>query len=170
MPSLSTDLEKALNHHVTEELAASHWYLSASAVFHEAGLVGMAKWMMVQSDEERQHAMRFVTHIQQRHGHVRLEQIPAPRVGDKSARDTFEDAMKVEVGTTARIHKLHAQATKHGDVALRLFLDWFVQEQLEEEDMLRTALDRFTLAGDDRAALLLLDREFGARVIAPKKE
>lgn len=170
MPSLTPGLEKAINHHVTEELAASHWYLSASAVFHEAGLMGMSKWMMVQSNEERAHAMRFVDHIQKRHGQVRLEQIPAPKVGDKSARDTFEGALKVEMGTTARIHKLHAEASKQGDVALRLFLDWFIQEQVEEEDLLRTALDRFQLAGDDKAALLLLDREFGERVTGPKKD
>lgn len=169
MPLLSKALTGALNHHVTQELAASHWYLGASAMFNEAGLLGMAKWMMAQSDEERMHAMKFVHHIQQRHGHVRLEQIPAPPAAFKSPKETFEAALALEVATTSRIHELHAKSLKEEDVALRLFLDWFVQEQLEEEDTLRTILDRFRLAGDDRAATLMLDAELGGQAAAPKR-
>ncbi|HEX2066031.1 MAG TPA: ferritin, partial [Candidatus Thermoplasmatota archaeon] len=155
-----------MNHHITEELAASHQYLAAAARLDETGLRGMGRWMLNQSDEERQHAMRFLGHIHARHGTVRLEQIPAPAIPQDGAVAIFQDALRLEETTTRRIDALHASATKAGDVALRIFLDAFIQEQVQEEDVLRTILDRFHLAGDDHAALLMLDQELGARTKA----
>lgn len=170
MPALSPDLLQAMNLHVTQELAASHSYLQAASYLHELGLDGMSRWMMVQSEEERLHARKFIDHVHARHGTVRLEQIPAPPPSTGKARDVFALALRLEEETTARIHRLHAASETAGDVALRIFLEWFVQEQVGEEDTLRTLLDRFALAGDDRGALLLLDQEFGRRVAAGKKE
>lgn len=163
MPALQPSLESALNHHVTEELAASHSYLAASAALRELGLNGMASWMMTQSDEERTHAMKFLDHILARHGHVKLEQIPAPPAGKQDAKAIFTAALKLEESTTKRIEALHTKANDAGDVALRVFLEWFLQEQVQEEDQLRTILDRFALAGNDQAALLIIDQELNGR-------
>lgn len=163
MPALQSSLEGALNHHVTEELAASHRYLASSAALRELGLNGMAGWMMAQSEEERQHAMKFLDHILARHGHVRLEQIPAPPAGKQDAKAIFTAALKLEESTTKRIESLHGKADAAGDVALRVFLEWFLQEQVQEEDQLRTILDRFAIASDDHAALLIIDQELSGR-------
>jgi ferritin len=166
MPALDATLEKALNHHVTEELAASHRYLASSAALREAGLSGMAHWMQIQSDEERVHAMKFLDHIHARHGHIRLEAIPAPPPADNGGLAAFQAALALEESTTLRIHELHGKATAANDVALRVFLEWFVQEQVQEEDTIRHILDRFRLAQNDPAALLLLDQELGNRAAA----
>lgn len=169
MPALDANLESALNHHVTEELAASHQYLAASASLRELGLNGMASWMMAQSDEERMHAMKFLEHLLARHGHVRLEQIPAPPAGKRDARAVFRAGLALEETTTKRIEALHSKAEKAGDVALRVFLDWFLQEQVQEEDQLRSILDRFEIAGDDKGALLIIDQELAGRAKSGKK-
>lgn len=166
MPALDATLEKALNHHVTEELAASHRYLASSAALREAGLSGMAHWMQIQSDEERAHAMKFLDHIHARHGHIRLEAIPAPPPADTGGLAAFQAALALEESTTRRIHELHGKASQANDVALRVFLEWFVQEQVQEEDTIRHILDRFRLAQNDPAALLLLDQELGNRAAA----
>lgn len=169
MPALDVTLESALNHHVTEELAASHRYLAASAALRELGLNGMASWMMAQSEEERAHAMKFLEHLLARHGHVKLEQIPAPPAGKQDPRSIFRAGLALEEATTKRIETLHAKANKAGDVALRVFLEWFLQEQVQEEDQLRTILDRFELAGDDKGALLIIDQELAGRSRSGKK-
>jgi ferritin len=163
MPALQPGLESALNHHVTEELAASHGYLAASAALRELGLNGMAAWMMAQSAEERMHAVKFLDHILARHGHVSLEQIPAPPAGKRDAKAIFTTALKLEETTTKRIEELHRKADAANDVALRVFLEWFLQEQVQEEDQLRTILDRFAIAADNHAALLIIDQELDAR-------
>lgn len=160
---LSPELEKALNHHVTQELAASHSYLAAAAVLQETGLEGMAKWMRMQAEEERQHGMKFFDYIHERHGKVRLEQIPKPDPEPSGALGIFEQALRLEKATTLRIRDLHREARAADDVALEVFLQWFVQEQVQEENTLRTILDRFALGGKDHAALLLLDAELGRR-------
>jgi ferritin len=169
MPALDGALENALNHHVTEELAASHRYLASSAALRELGLNGMASWMMAQSEEERLHAMKFLEHLLARHGHVKLEQIPAPPAGKQDARSIFRAGLALEEATTKRIETLHAKADKAGDVALRVFLEWFLQEQVQEEDQLRSILDRFELAGDDKGALLIIDQELAGRAKSGKK-
>ncbi|HJQ94002.1 MAG TPA: ferritin [Candidatus Thermoplasmatota archaeon] len=169
MPALDGNLESALNHHVTEELAASHRYLASSAALRELGLNGMASWMLAQSEEERAHAMKFLEHVLARHGHVKLEQIPAPPAGKQDARLIFRAALALEEATTKRIETLHGKADKAGDVALRVFLEWFLQEQVQEEDQLRSILDRFELAGDDKGARLIIDQELAGRSRAPKR-
>jgi ferritin len=168
MPALDGTLESALNHHVTEELAASHRYLASSAALRELGLNGMASWMMAQSEEERAHAMKFLEHILARHGHVKLEQIPAPPAGKQDPRSIFRAGLALEEATTKRIETLHGKANKAGDVALRVFLEWFLQEQVQEEDQLRSILDRFELAGDDKGALLIIDQELAGRAKSGK--
>lgn len=168
MPELDSSLEAALNHHVTEELAASHRYLASSAALRGLGLNGMASWMMAQSEEERMHAMKFLEHLLARHGTARLEQIPAPPAGKQDARAIFRAGLALEEATTRRIEELHAKAHKAGDVALRVFLEWFLQEQVQEEDQLRTILDRFELAGDDKGALILIDQELAGRAKSGK--
>ena len=169
MPALDGTLETALNHHVTEELAASHRYLASSAALRELGLNGMASWMMAQSEEERTHAMRFLEHLLARHGHVKLEQIPAPPAGKLDPRAIFRAGLALEEATTKRIETLHGKANKAADVALRVFLEGFLEEQVQEEDQLRTILDRFELAGDDKGALLIIDQELASRARPGKR-
>lgn len=113
--------------------------------------------------------MKFLEHLLARHAHVKLEQIPAPPVGKQDARSIFRAALALEEATTKRIEALHSKSAKAHDVALRVFLEWFLQEQVQEEDQLRTILDRFELAGDDKGALLIIDQELATRAKSGKK-
>ncbi len=153
----------ALNQHIQQELASGHEYLAASAHFSMTGMEGMATWMRHQADEERAHAMRFYDHVLQRDGAVRLYDIPAPPQEYADALDVFRQALEREERTTRHINKLYEFAVEHKDFALKIFLQWFIEEQVREEDSLRNILQRLELIGDDKAALVMLDRDLGQR-------
>lgn len=163
MVALDKKTLAALNEHIAAELAASHRYLAASAYFRNMSLDGMAHWMRVQADEEHTHAMKFYEHILERNGEIELSAIPKPPSKYKSPVDAFEQALQFEKRTTEHIEKLYADALKRNDYALQIFLQWFVQEQVQEEDAAGSIVDRLKLVGNDKAGLVILDQELGGR-------
>lgn len=163
MAKLSDKVRTALNQHLEEEFSSAYAYLAASAHFKQESLPGMASWMRVQAEEELRHAGKFYDHILARGGKVELQAIPKPRHGFGTPVEVFEDALAREEETTRRIDGLYELSVSQKDHPLQIFLQWFVQEQVEEEETLRHVLDRFGMAGPDRAALLLLDTEMGNR-------
>lgn len=163
MVALDKKILAALNEHICAELAASHRYLAASAYFREQSLDGMAHWMRVQADEEHAHAMKFYEHILERDGHIELAEIPKPPAKYKSPVDAFEKALEDEKRTSAHIDKLYADAVSRKDYALQIFLQWFIQEQVQEEDAARRIVDRLKLIGNDKAGLVIVDQELGGR-------
>lgn len=163
MAGLEAETLDALNLHIQQELTSSHEYLAASAHFSTTGMDGMAAWMRHQAEEERVHAMKFYDHILQRDGMVRLRDVPAPPQEYRGPQDVFAQALEREERTTQHIGRLYEFATEHKDFALQIFLQWFIEEQVQEEDALRNILQRLDLIGDDKAALVLLDRDLGER-------
>lgn len=163
MVRLTDGLLDALNQHIVAELRASHEYLAAASYLAHEGLDGMANWMAEQSDEERGHAMRFREHVLHRQGRVHLGAIPEPPEGYDGVLDVFESALEREQATTKHINDLYGTALQENDHALHIFLQWFIEEQVKEENAIQHIIDRLEMIGDDKAALVILDNELGAR-------
>ncbi len=160
---ISQKMEEELNKQLNEELFSSYLYLSMRAYFEDKNLAGMAQWMKLQTEEENLHAMKFFDYIVRVGGRVKLEAIKKPKFTWKSPRAAFEDALKHEKYITGRINFLVDLAYKEKDHATATFLNWFVDEQVEEEDTVSKIVDSFKLIGNDPSGLFLLDRELSQR-------
>lgn len=161
--AMSDELAAAFNDQLTKELAASVSYLQMSAYFEAQNLTGMAGWMHAQSEEERDHALRFMHFILDRGTEVTIGDIDAPSNTFDSAEAVFAAALEQERSVTASIHDLLRQARADGDLASEPFLASFVEEQIEEEASVETILERVRLAAGESSAMLLLDNELGTR-------
>lgn len=157
------DLEAAINAQINQELTAAHNYLAMSAHFEAESLPGFAKWMDVQHDEEQLHAKRLFRYLLDRGGKVTLGDIPTPNTSFGQPRDVFEAALKQEQANTTSINQLYDLATKNNDHATKSHLQWFLDEQVEEEASIEEILGQLELAGTDSSALLYLDDKLGAR-------
>ena len=156
-------LAAALNKQINAEFYASYLYLSASSFLENKGFPGMARWMRAQYEEELVHALKIVDFMHDRDGEVVLEAIDKPAAEFGSPLGVYEAALEHEQRVTAMIDDLCFLAAEEKDRASQVFLEWFVTEQVEEEDSVREVIDQLKLAGDSGAALLLVDRELGQR-------
>ena len=153
---------------MTLELTSSIAYLQMSAWFERADLAGMASWMRIQSEEERLHALRFIDFVLDRGNSVVIGQMPAPSPEFASARSCFEAALGHERNVSASIRNLYKLASEEGDVESFTLLEWFLNEQVEEEATVEKILGQLGHVGDDGPALLLLDRDLGTRTLSPQ--
>lgn len=160
---MKDNVREALNDQVRRELQASYLYLSLSNWFEEEGLAGFSSWMSAQADEERDHAMRIVDHMHDRDAKVRYEALEAPTATFGSPRDAVEAALEHERMVTGHIHDLYELATEEGDLPARAMLEWFVEEQVEEEHTFTQLLEKMERAGDSGAGLLFLDGQLAGR-------
>jgi ferritin len=164
---LNNDMEKALNAQVNAEMYSAYLYLSMSAFFQSKSLSGFAGWMRVQAQEEMVHAMKLYDFINERAGRVILEQIEAPPTDWDSPLATFEAVYEHEQKVTGHINELVELALEKHDHATNIFLQWFVSEQVEEEDSANDVVEKIKLVGDAKGGLFMLDRELGQRVFTP---
>jgi ferritin len=160
---MSQTMQDALNEQMQHEFYSAYLYLSMSSYCDRSNLPGLAQWMRAQAGEESKHALRIFDHLLNRGGKVVLQQIDRPPAEFKSPRDVFEQAHKHEQQVTASINTLYGVAMDQRDFASRVFLDWFVQEQVEEEKTSGLIAEQLRMVGDDRPGLLMLDRELGQR-------
>ncbi|MHA1908587.1 MAG: ferritin [Candidatus Thorarchaeota archaeon] len=156
---ISQQLQEAINDQINFEIYSAYIYLSMGAWFEQHNLPGMAHWMEIQFDEEYAHAMRFYRHINERGGKVILKAIAAPQTEWSSALDVFETAYEHEKIVTGRIYKIGEIADSEGDRAAKGMLEWFYDEQVEEEAKTSELRDTLKMIGDNVHALLMLDRE-----------
>jgi ferritin len=156
-------MQEALNAHLAEELASSYLYLAMSAYCETRNLPGFAHWLKTQSDEERGHAMKFYDFVQSRGWPVKLRALAEPPADFGSPLQLFERVLAAEREVTAKINQLYATASEMEDYASQTFLQWFVSEQVEEEKTAAGILETLRMIGDDKVALLMLDRELGGR-------
>jgi ferritin len=115
--------------------------------------------MYKQSQEERDHMLRLVRFINERGGHAQVSELSAPNVTFKSFKEMFEELFKHEVFVSKSINELVHISLQEKDYATHNFLQWYVSEQIEEEAMARTILDKINLIGDDKGGLYLFDRD-----------
>ena len=160
---MSEKLAAAYSAQATKELTSSVSYLQMSAWFEFTDLPGMASWTRIQSEEERLHALRFIDFILARGNKVVIGERPQPKSEFASPKDAFEAALAQEQSTTTSIRALYLQASDEKDVESYQLLDWFLTEQVEEESSVEKILGQLGHAGSDGSALLMLDRELGAR-------
>lgn len=160
---LSSTLEAAYNAQIRLELQSSIAYLQMGADFESRNLTGFAHWMRLQSGEEWGHAMKFIAFVLDRGGHVRLEDLPAPTPTPETTLATFELALAHEQRVSKAINELYAQAIAENDFASLPLLQWFVNEQIEEESTVSTTVERLRMIREDPTGLLFLDTELGGR-------
>ncbi|MEN6474676.1 MAG: ferritin [Syntrophaceae bacterium] len=164
---LKKNVEKALNQQINAELYSAYLYLSMSAHFQALNLKGFATWMRVQAMEEFTHADKFSAYVLDRGGHVVLTAIDSPPVTWKSALAVFQETYKHEQKVTGLINALVDLAIKEKDHATNNFLQWFVNEQVEEEANADALAQQLKLIGEAGQGILMLDRELAQRVFTP---
>ena len=164
---LNEVMQEAINEQINNELFSMYSYLSMSAYCEHKQFTGCAHWMRLQSQEEYIHAMRLYDFLLVRQGRVRLRPIAQPQIDFASLPDVFAKALEQEQAVTRQINALYEMAFKEKAFAALVELEWFINEQVEEEKTARDVLYKFQLVKDDPAALLDLDRELGARQPEP---
>jgi ferritin len=160
---LSDKMQTALNGQMNAELYSSYLYLSMNAYFKSVNLDGFATWMYYQAQEELEHALKFYDFICQRGGRVQLAQIEAPPSEWNSPLAVFEDTLAHEQKVTGLINDLVEVANEERDHASQIFLQWFVSEQVEEEDSVGGVLEQLKLMGEAKGGLFMMDREMAKR-------
>jgi len=160
---ISKTMEAALNRQINRELYSAYLYLSMSAYFETATLKGFAKWMRVQAKEEQVHAMKIYDYVIARGGKVVLEAIEEPKGKWTSAGKIFEEVYAHEQKVTGMIHALVDLSLKEKDHATFEMLQWFVREQVEEEEHASEILSQITMVGDVPGHLFYLDHQLGKR-------
>lgn len=160
---VSEKMQKALNDQINAELFSSYLYLSMSAYFEAENWSGFAAWMKKQSSEEYEHAMKIFHYLTEVGKRVTLESLEKPKTEWKSCQEAYEEALKHEIYITNRINDLVALAQSEKDYATNNFLQWFVNEQVEEVASVEQIVHKFKLVGDNKVALYMLDKELGSR-------
>jgi len=164
---LNPKIEKALNEQLNKEFFSSYLYLSMSAYYSTLSLDGFANWMRVQYDEEFFHAMKFYAYIIERGGKVVLETITKPQTDWEGVIDVFEATLEHERFVTSSINNLASLAVEEKDHATINFLNWFVNEQVEEEATAENILNKLKLIGEDGNGVYMMDKELATRVFVP---
>lgn len=156
---LSKKMEAALNKQITIEAESSQVYLSMAAWAEVKGLEGVAEFMYAHSDEERMHMLKLVRYINERGGHAIISELNAPPTSFGSVKEMFETLFKHEVMVSKTINDMVHISLEEKDYATHNFLQWYVAEQIEEEALARTILDKINLIGDDKGGLYLFDND-----------
>lgn len=168
---ISDKMQEALNGQLNAELYSSYLYLSMAAYFLDLNLGGFANWMRVQAQEEDMHAMKFYNFINERGGRVLLKPIDGPPTEWNSPLAAFEAVLEHEQKVTGLINELVELALAEHDHATNIFLQWFVTEQVEEEDSANDVIQQIKMVGEAKGGLFMLDRELGQRTFtAPAEE
>jgi ferritin len=160
---LSKTMEEALNKQINREFYSAYLYLAMSAYFESANMKGFAKWMRIQGKEEQAHALKLYDHVIARGGRVSLPSIEAPKAKWTSAGKVFEDVYAHEQKVTGMINSLVELAIKEKDHATFEMLQWFVKEQVEEEEHANEILQKIRTIGEIPGHLFCLDHELGKR-------
>jgi ferritin len=160
---ISQAVMNAMNDQIQAELYSAYLYLAMSAHFEAENMPGFAHWMKLQAEEELEHALKFYGFIFDRGGRVTLQAIQQPQATFDSPLSIFEMAYAHEQKVTGLINSIYDVARQENDYASQVFLNWFVDEQVEEEKNASQIVDTIKMIGDSQAALFMLDRQLGAR-------
>lgn len=164
---LSKKLEEALNKQVNAEFWSAQTYLSMSAHFAATGRPGFANWFKIQFQEENAHAMKIFDYINSRSGKAVVAPIDAVQQSWESPLDAFKTSLKQEKNVTALINDLVTLAIAEKDYATVSMLQWFVDEQVEEEESAQDIIDALESIKDNGFGIYTLDKELKARKYTP---
>ena len=164
---INEKLEKEFNVQINKELYSEYLYLAMKTYFMEQNLMGFVNWFDVQVQEEHAHAIGMFNYLNERGGKIELMAIDKPEFSGKTPLEIFEEVLKHEQYVTSRINTVYDVAEEVRDRAAMKFLDWYIDEQVEEEASVDAVLSTLKLIGDDKNALLLLDKDLATRVFNP---
>lgn len=156
-------VREMVNEQIAHEFYAAYLYLAMSAHMDREGYEGFARWFRLQAKEEEAHALRLYDHLLTRGEPVELKPLDAPPAEFGAPVEAFQAALDHERKVTGLIDRLYEEAVAAKDHPAQVMLQWFIEEQVEEEDSAGTAVQRLEMAGDDTAAVMFLDREYGQR-------
>jgi len=160
---LSQKMQNLMNVQIKNELDSAYLYLAMAAYFEAENWDGMGKWMKAQTQEEVNHAMKFYSHLQERDARVKLAGLAEPKFEWKSPLDAFKAAYAHELFVSGTINNLMKLAVEENDYASQGFLQWFVNEQVEEEAAALKVVQMLEKIGDSGNGLVMLDHQLGAR-------
>lgn len=161
---LNEKMEEALNEQINKEMYSSYLYLAMSAYSSYIGLAGFAHWFRVQVEEENIHAMKLFNYINDQGGRVRLKGIKEPPMEFGTAMDMFQQTLKHEQFITRSIHDLAALAQAEKDEATALFLEWYVKEQVEEEENDNNIIAKLRGVDKNEYVISAVDAELAKRL------
>lgn len=164
---ISKKLQDAINLQINRELFSEYLYLSMAAYLDSLGLQGFAHFFKIQVQEERFHALKFFDYMNERGGRVILDKIEQPQIDFDSPVEVFEMSYKHEQFVTKSINELMDIAISEKDHATKSFLNWFVDEQVEEEASMDNILNQLKMIGGKGQGMLMLDRELAQRAFNP---
>lgn len=160
---LSKKLENAINKQINAELWSAYLYLSMSSHFTHEGLSGVANWFTLQFHEEQEHAMKFMEYMAARGSKVELQPIEKVDTSWSTLKEAFEETLAHEKVVTGLINDLVTLAREEKDYATENMLQWFISEQVEEEESVQEILDALELIGDKGHAIYMFDKELAKR-------
>ena len=165
---LSKTLEDALNEQVNKEYYSAFLYLSMASHFETINMLGMASWMRMQYEEEIMHAMKIFDMIIDMEGRAVLKKIDGPPTEFDSVISVFEQTLEHERNVTKMINGIYALAHKENNYAVQSALQWFIDEQVEEEKSVLEIVNQLKMIGDETTPLLMLDSKLGSRTDSPE--
>ena len=160
-------MEEAINKQINEELYSSYLYVAMAGYFANINLNGFANWMRIQALEERFHATKMFDFLISRGGRIRLESIETPPSEWESPLIAFEEVLKHEEHITSKINEIVDLAVKEKDHASHIFYQWYVTEQVEEEETASGIIQQLKLTGENGSGLFMIDKELLARTFTP---
>ncbi len=160
---ISGELAEQLNKQIKEELQSETYYLGMAAYFEKEDWNGFAHFMSLQAEEEREHAMKFYDFLADVGKSIEVPGVDSPKTSYSSLSEVFETALEQEEHITGRIHDLLNLARANDDYEAESLLQWFVDEQVEEENHMSEILNQVRRAEGDEAALFMIDRELAER-------
>lgn len=167
---MNNRVESALNDQIKKEASSSQYYLAMASWAENNGLNGTAKFMYTHSDEERFHMLKLVKFVNERGGTAIIPSIDQPPVKFKDLKNVFELLLEHEIGVTTSINNLVDICLQEKDYTTHNFVQWYVSEQLEEEALARTILDKLKLIGSDNSGMYMFDRDLENAVIQPANQ
>lgn len=167
---MNNRIESALNDQIKKEASSSQYYLSMASWAETNGLNGTASFMYTHSDEERFHMLKLVKFVNERGGRAIVPQLDAPPMDFKNLKNVFESLLEHEIGVTESINNLVDICLQEKDYTTHNFVQWYVSEQLEEEALARTILDKLNLIGTDAGGMYMFDRDLENSLIQANTE
>ena len=161
-------VEKSINEQIKREEHSSRIYLAMASWAERNGFPGAANWLYAQTEEERIHMLKFVHYLNDRGGNAIIPALDAPDAKFKSLLEVFQQVLKHEEYISESINNLYAVCTKEKDFTTANYLQWYINEQIEEESTVRSILDQIKLAGTEKGGSFMMDKEFAAMATAKR--
>jgi ferritin len=160
---ISEKINQIINEQINKEFYSGYLYLSMSANLHEIGLFGFASWLKIQAKEEVEHGLRLLDYLLERNSYVTLQQIRTPEFEFNGVISVFNTLYEHEKCITNAVMQIAKLAEEECDRQTLSFIDWFIEEQTEEEQQVKSIIKRLEIFGEDKVALYLMDKELAGR-------